>query len=156
MSFEQLASLVEILGLLLVLASLIYLSRQLKQTTTMMEISASGERVQRDTDIINSIVHSREVAEFWAKGATEFESLDDIDKQRLVFFERRAILHWHNMFGMRQQDLVPESDWIEMKWIIQNIGRRQSIREAWKVFKDSFQAPFQVFIEEQFAIADDA
>ena len=60
------------------------------------------------------------------------------------------------MFGMRQQDLVPESDWIEMKWIIQNIGRRQSIREAWKVFKDSFQAPFQVFIEEQFAIADDA
>jgi hypothetical protein len=93
MSLEQFASLAEIIGLLLVFASLIYVARQLNQTTTMMRVSASGERLQRDTDIVNSIVHSREVAEFWMKGATEFQNLDEIDKQRLVFFERRAILH---------------------------------------------------------------
>ena len=156
MSLEQFASLAEIIGLLLVFASLIYVARQLNQTTTMMRVSASGERLQRDTDIVNSIVHSREVAEFWMKGATEFQSLDEIDKQRLVFFERRAILHWHNMFGLREHNLVPDSDWLEMKWIIQNIGRRQSIRESWKIFKDSFQKPFQDFMEEQFAIADSA
>ena len=154
MSLEQFASLAEIFGLLLVFASLIYVARQLNQTTIMMRVGASGERIQRDTDIINSVIHSREIAEFWMKGATEFESLDDVDKQRLIFFERRAILHWHNMFGLRAQELVPDSDWIEMKWIIQNIGRRQSIRESWKVFRGSFQAPFQNFIEEQFAIAD--
>jgi hypothetical protein len=154
MSLQQFASLAEILGLFLVFASLIYLARQLKQTTTMMRLSASGERLQRDTDIVNSIVHSREIAEFWSKGATEIKDLDEVDKQRLIFFERRAILHWHNMYGMREQDLVPESDWIEMKWIIQNIGRRQSIRESWKLFRDSFQEPFQEFMEEQFAIAD--
>jgi hypothetical protein len=151
MSLEQFASLAEIIGLLLVFASLIYVARQLNQTTTMMRVSASGERLQRDTDIVNSIVHSREVAEFWMKGATEFQNLDEIDKQRLVFFERRAILHWHNMFGLREHNLVPDSDWLEMKWI-----RRQSIRESWKIFKDSFQKPFQDFMEEQFAIADSA
>ena len=154
MSLDQFASLAEILGLLLVFASLVYLARQLKQTTTMMRLSASGERLQRDTDIVNSIVHSRELAEVWAKGDASFDELDDVDKHRLIFFERRAILHWHNMFGMREQDLVPESDWIEMKWIIQNIGRRQSIRESWEFFKPSFQKPFQDFMEEQFRIAD--
>ena len=154
MTLEQFASLAEIFGLLLVFASLIYVARQLNQTTTMMRVSASGERLQRDTDIVNSIVHSREVAEFWMKGATEFEDLDEVDQQRLIFFERRAILHWHNMFGLRQQQLVPDSDWTEMQWIIQNIGRRQSIRESWKVFRDSFQKPFRDFMEEQFAIAD--
>jgi hypothetical protein len=110
MSLEQFASLAEIIGLLLVFASLIYVARQLNQTTTMMRVSASGERLQRDTDIVNSIVHSREVAEFWMKGATEFQNLDEIDKQRLVFFERRAILHWHNMFGLREHNLVPDSE----------------------------------------------
>jgi hypothetical protein len=60
------------------------------------------------------------------------------------------------MFGLREHNLVPDSDWLEMKWIIQNIGRRQSIRESWTIFKDSFQKPFQDFMEEQFAIADSA
>ena len=85
MSLEQIASLAEIIGLLLVFATLIYVARQLNQTTAMMRVSASGERLQRDTDIVNSIVHSREIAEFWMQGDTEFDHLDEINKQRLVF-----------------------------------------------------------------------
>ena len=91
MTLEQIASVAEILGLILVIASLIYLARQIVQTTAMMRVGASNERIQRDTDIVNSIVQSREVAEYWVKGATEFASLDEVDQQRLVFFERRAI-----------------------------------------------------------------
>ena len=156
MTLENIASLAEIFGLMLVIASLIYVARQLGQTTAIMRVNASGERLQRDTDIANSIIHSREVAEYWMKGATEFDSLDETDRQRLVLFERRAILHWHNMFGLHAQNLVPDSDWYELKWVIQNIGRRQAIRESWNIFKDSFQKPFQDFIEEQFSIADSA
>ena len=154
MTLEQVASLAEIFGLILVIASLIYLARQIRQTTAMMRVSASNERLQRDTDIVNSLVESREVAEYWMKGATEFDSLDEVDKQRLIFFERRAILHWHNMFGLQGQKLVPDADWYELKWIIQNIGRRQSVRTSWEIFKDSYERPFQDFIEEQFSIAD--
>lgn len=156
MTLEQIASIAEILGLILVIASLIYLARQIGQTTDMMRVGASNERIQRDTDIVNSLVHSREVAEYWMKGATEFTSLDEVDKQRLIFFERRALLHWHNMFGLHQKNLVPDADWHELKWIIQNIGRRQSIRASWNIFKDSYEKPFQEFIDEQFSIADGA
>jgi len=156
MTLGNIASFAEIFGLMLVIASLIYVARQLGQTTAIMRVNASGERLQRDTDIANSIIHSREVAEYWMKGATEFDSLDETDRQRLVLFERRAILHWHNMFGLHAQNLVPDSDWYELKWVIQNIGRRQAIRESWNIFKDSFQKPFQDFIEEQFSIADSA
>ncbi len=156
MTLENIASLAEILGLMLVIASLIYVARQLGQTTAIMRVNASGERLQRDTDIANSIIHSREVAEYWIKGATELDSLDDTDRQRLMFFERRAIMHWHNMFGLHAQNLVPDSDWQELKWVIQNIGRRQAVRESWKIFKVAYQKPFQEFVDEQFSIADSA
>lgn len=156
MTLENIASLAEILGLMLVIASLIYVARQLGQTTAIMRVNASGERLQRDTDIANSIIHSREVAEYWVKGATELDSLDDTDRQRLMFFERRAIMHWHNMFGLHAQNLVPDSDWQELKWVIQNIGRRQAVRESWKIFKVAYQKPFQEFVDEQFSIADSA
>jgi len=83
------------------------------------------------------------VAEYWLKGATEFAGLDEIDQQKIVFFERRAILHWHNMFGLHEQNLVPDADWYELKWVIQNIGFRQSIRASWSIFRDSYEKPFQ-------------
>ncbi len=156
MTLEQIASVAEILGLILVIASLIYLARQIGQTTAMMRVGASNERIQRDTDIVNSIVQSREVAEYWMKGATEFAGLDEVDKQRLVFFERRAILHWHNMFGLHEQNLVSDADWYELKWVIQNIGLRQSIRASWGIFRDSYEKPFQEFIDKKFSIADAA
>ena len=156
MTLEQIASIAEIIGLILVIASLIYVAQQLRQNIDMMRVNASSERVQRNNDLIKSIVERREVAEYWMKGATEFDSLDETDRQRLIFFERRAILHWHNMFGLHAQNLVPDSDWNELTWIIRNIGRRQSIRETWSIFKDSFRKPFQEFIEEQFSTADSA
>ncbi len=156
MTLETYAYLGEIIAAIAVIASLIYVARQLGQTTAMMRVNASNERVARDTEIITSIIESREIAEFWMKGATEIDSLDDTDRQRLIFFERRAITHWHNMFGLREQNLILDADWYELKWIIQNIGHRQAIRETWSIFKDSFQNPFQEFIEEQFAIADGA
>ena len=156
MTLENIASLAEILGLMLVIASLIYVARQLGQTTAIMRVNASGERLQRDSDRANSIIHSREVAEYWMKGATELDSLDETDRQRLMFFERRAIMHWHNMFGLHAQNLVPDSDWQELKWVIQNIGRRQAVRESWRIFKVAYQKPFQEFVDEQFSIADSA
>jgi len=33
-----------------------------------------------------------------------------------------------------------------------NVGRRQAIREAWHLYKGSYETPFQQFIEERFLI----
>jgi hypothetical protein len=156
MQLEQIAALAEIFGFVIVIASLVYVAQQLRQTTAIMRVNASVERVERDTDIITSLVESREVADYWMKGISDFGSLDETDRQRLIFFERRALLHWHNMYGLREQNLVTDADWYELQWIIRNIGSRQSVREAWKVFRDSFQPPFQEFVERQFSIADAA
>ena len=60
------------------------------------------------------------------------------------------------MFGLHEQNLVPDADWYELKWIIQNIGRRQSVRASWSIFKGSYEKPFQKFMDKQFSIADGA
>jgi len=52
------------------------------------------------------------------------------------------------------QGLLPDASWNEQTWIMQNIGRRQAIREAWHLYKGSYETPFQQFIEEQFLIGD--
>ncbi len=152
MTLEQFASLAEIIGLILVIGSLIYVAQQLRQNTQMMRSRASGERVQRDTELSGMVSGSGEFAEIWLKGRTDFESLNEVERIRLIFHSRSAILHWHNMFNLRAQNLLSDSDWNELVWLIEHLIRgRQDTLEAWKMFKGSFEEPFQKFLDARLA-----
>ena len=155
MNWDAISAIAETVGVLLVVASLVYVARQLGQNTSMMRVSAAGERLERDYELVLPIIESKEFAEVWVKGDHEFNDLDDADKQRLLFFERRAINLWHHMYQLRMQSLLPDVNWHEQTWVIQNIGRRQAIREAWRLFRGGFETPFQEFVDSQFVIGDD-
>lgn len=154
MNLEQLAYVAEIIAALAVIASLVYVARELSQTNSMMRVSAANERIQREYELLDSLIADREVAELWCKGDSAFASLDAVDQQRLVFFERRAIILWHHLFQLRQQGLYSDEDWHWNEWIIQHIGLRQAVRAAWTQFRDSYTQPFRDYIDEQFVLAD--
>lgn len=63
MTVEQFANIAEIIGVILVIASLIYVARELRQNTDMMRVNASNERVKRDFDIVANLLDSRNLAE---------------------------------------------------------------------------------------------
>ena len=113
MTLEQYAYLAEIVGVALVIASLVYLAHQLRQNTNMMRVNAGSEWLQRDYDIAASVIDNREFAEIWVKGGLEFESLDEVDKQRMLLFERRPFGLWHELFNLRKQNLLPDATWHE-------------------------------------------
>jgi hypothetical protein len=154
MNWDAISAVAEILGVVLIVGSMIYVARQLSQTNTMMRVKAASERLERDYDIVEPIIESRELAEIWLKGESEFESLGRADQQRLLFLERRAIMLWHHQYLLRQQGLMPDASWCETLWIIKAFGRRQVIREAWQMFGEGFEVEFQEFINELFASAD--
>jgi len=153
MTLEQYAYLAEIAGVILIIASLVYVARQLRQTAAMMSANASAERVQRDFDLTSAVSSSRDFAEVWAKGRTDVDSLDEVDRIRVQMFMRRVIVHWHNMYGMRTQGLLRDSDWNELRWLMQFFAGHQSLRETWTMFKPSFEPGFQVFVDERFEAA---
>lgn len=63
MTVEQFANIAEIIGVILVIASLIYVARELRQNTDMMRVNASNERLKRDFDIVANLLDSRNLAE---------------------------------------------------------------------------------------------
>jgi len=58
------------------------------------------------------------------------------------------------MFGLRSQEMLPDSDWNEITWLIRHVGRRQDTHEAWKIFKDSFDESFQKFLDAELAVSE--
>ncbi len=153
MNWDAIGAVGEVLGAAGVILTLVYLARQLSQHTAMLRVQAASERLERDYDIASSIIESREVAEIWA---SDFDSLDEVDRHRIMFFERRAIVLWHHLFHMRERGLLSDPDWHEHRWIMRNLGRRRAVREAWKMFREAYEKPFQEFLDGEFAAADRA
>ncbi len=89
MTLEQYGYLAEIAGVVLIIASLVYVARQLGQTAAMMRLAAANDRVRSEQEMVTSIISDRQFAEIWLKGESNFEALDDVDKQRVIFFEYR-------------------------------------------------------------------
>ena len=154
MTLEQVAFMGEIIASIAVIASLVYVARRVGQNTAMMRVNAASERLQREFDIASPMIQSRDIVEIWIKAASDFDSLDNIDKERMLVYERRAIALWHHVFVLRQQKLYADAEWHEAKWMIRTFGRRQANREAWRAVKDAFEKPFQEFVDNQIAIAE--
>jgi hypothetical protein len=154
MTTTQFANLAQMGAAISVIASLVFVAIRLGQNTAMMRINAASERLQREYDIASPMIQNREIAEIWIKADKEFDSLDEIDQERMIVYERRAIALWHHVYILRKRKVFADSEWHEAKWMIRQYGRRQANRAAWRVCKGAFEKPFQVFVEEQISIAD--
>lgn len=144
----------EFVGAIAVVVTLIYLTLQIRQNTIALRMSTASEWLEKDYELVLPMIENRELAEVWVKGGDKLEELDEVDQQRIFFFERRAIMLWHHMYQLRTQGRLPDSSWKEQTWIMQNIGRRQAIRGAWDLYKGGYDLQFQQLIEEQFLIGD--
>ena len=148
MTLEQYAQIGEIIAAIAVIASLIYVAQQLHQNTDMMSVGNAQHFVDFNISLVTPIATDREFAELWLKGDADLGTLDPVDRQRLVMFEWQAIAGWYNFFNLRQQNLVSDSQWREVIWAFEHIGRRQAVREAWNIFKGGYDKPFRDFMAQ--------
>jgi len=148
MTLEQYAQIGEVIASIAVIASLLYVARQMQQNTDMMRVSNAEHFVDFNMRLCGPIAGDREFAELWVKGESELDSLDAVDRQRVVLFEWQAITGWYNYYNLHQQNLLSDAKWHEVAWVFENIGRRQSVREAWRIFKGGYNKPFQDFMAQ--------
>ncbi len=154
MTVSSLSIIVQAVGAISVLISFIFVIWRISQNTAMIRMGSASDRLQREFDIAQPMIQSREIAELWLKADQEFDSLDCVDQERMVLYERRAIALWHHVYVLRERKLFADSEWHEAKWMIRHFGQRQANRAAWKIIKEAFEQPFQDFIDDQIKIAD--
>jgi len=134
---QVLGNLGEFVGAIVIIATLIYLSIQVRQNSELIRVSAVASSAQLSNSMVATISNSRENAEYWIKGDSEFESLDRVDQIRLMFHESIAIGVWYHSFELR---------WARLKWEIQLMAQRQSVQATWQWIKPGFDAEFQEFM----------
>jgi hypothetical protein len=86
---------------------------------------------------------NREAAECWVSGGADFDSLDEVDKQRLMMFEAGVLGAWYHTFQLRQQGLITDQTWNEQPFAFKYFGRRQDVRATWSFARDGVEREFQ-------------
>ena len=148
MSLQDYAYLAETLGPILIIASLIYVGRQLHQNTLQMKVGVTSERLQVFIQFWHRIAHDREFAALWHKGGDEYSDLDPIDQLRLQSFETSGLMVWSHLFELREANLLPDNQWREQLEDIQAVAKREAMRKAWASNQHRFSESFQKFLAQ--------
>ena len=147
-TLEQFSYIADVIGMIAVVASLIYVGKQLRLNNQEMRVSAASTYAKYINDIQSNLIHNRDFAEVWMKGKADYASLDEVDKTRLVSMEFIALYNWYHLYGLHQQNVLPDRDWQQILWAMKNFGNRQSVREAWILLKDGLEMSFQKFMQQ--------
>ena len=82
MSLDQGALLAEIIGAIAVVASLIYLTVELRRQSKLNRLASANDLAAQWSGLMISMHDSAEMSEIWLKGTRDFESLDPVSKLR--------------------------------------------------------------------------
>ena len=146
MTLEQLAGLGEIIAALGVVISLIYVARQIRQNTDAVQANTEQWWAQAGWSRLGPVSTDRELAEWWLAGAEQFESLDEIDKQRHILFEFSVLQVWWNAYLARKKGLLSDEVWDHHLSVMKTFGQRQAIRVAWKANKHLWSEEYRELV----------
>ena len=131
MALDEFANIAEISAAILVVASLVYVGRQLKQNTQSMRL----ETVQAISAEWNSwydmITPNKELVDIYIRGVFEFDSLDKIERLQFTLMTTRIFRTFNEQFYLWREGMMEEIIW--HSWVAQfnDAMKTPGWQEAW-------------------------
>ena len=147
MNWDAIGAVGEILGAFGVLATLIYLSIQIRSNTKEVK----SENVHRVTDSFNAlnllVASDDHLADLWHKGMVAYEELSDADKARFGFMQLSAFRILDSLYYQIRRGTGDEQLWnTEMdtlNWFFSGEGARA----WWRQQQFGFSPEFREYID---------
>ncbi len=144
MSLEQLANIAEIVGNLMVVITLIYLSLQMRQGAEILKSESRQAQLTTDQSGVYLFVEHPELAEIFRQKNTP----DFLEKTRLMFWiiaQMRAREHEWLQF---KSGALDEETWLSYRDVIYFVLGTQRTRALWALCSSYFNAGFVAMVQE--------
>jgi hypothetical protein len=136
MTFENLANLADIVGVILIVASLIYVARELRQNTEMMRAESRNEIVHSHQQEIFALIEYPELFKALNDGG-----LGDADVRIHAWLTAHCRAREHEWFQL-QYGALDESSWESYSSSIPIVFSGQKARAWWDFMKTAFDVGF--------------
>ena len=151
---EQSYFVAEIIGAITIIASLIYVGRQVQQNTEMMQVNASQSFVELYNTYTNNLASDSDVADFWTRGIKDFDSLNDIEQARFSALAGQCTRMFESTYIQFRHGALDIDVWEGFKLAIQDVMSQPGIRKWWAHRKHWHSARFVDLINDLHESAD--
>lgn len=145
----------QIAAAVLVAPTLLYLALQVRQNTKQLKAAARYQFVEATGQMNAVMAGDKSAASVFRRGIENYDSLDaDERMQFLVFIGQHMQIH-SVMFELREDGLLPESQWRNVRKDILTIVRSDGGRRVWEEFgKTGLDPKFVACVERLVASAE--
>lgn len=148
MSLEQAAYLSQIIGVVAVLGSLIFVGLQIRQQTRATKAQmqqaiasnwfAGGQLLTDNAQAFTAGIASKDPS---------FSDLSDVDRMRFLTVIFGLFKHYENMFLQYKNGLVDAADWTPWSNHIQMYFHQPGVQSWWAIRKAAFSPAFRAYLE---------
>jgi hypothetical protein len=140
------ANIASVIEAIVVLVSLYFIWRQLRQQTELTKIANTQNLVELSSPFNLQLIQDRNMAELWVEGAQEFGTYDEIKK-----YQYNSLLVWwlilhENIFYQKKRGLLDKEIYASWDYDLKVFVKKQQLHERWWMLKDAFQSDFSDYV----------
>ena len=147
MNWEAVGAVAELLGAAGVIASLIYLARQIGQNSRIVEASTSQAVADAAQTRLLAVAQSPSLAGALAKLVSGPTDLTPTEVTQLTHFRNAIFKGFENLFFQYRQGLVTESTWRSYEFVIRHQLQAAGVPDWWSRSQQGFDSEFRARIE---------
>jgi hypothetical protein len=149
MNWDAVSAIAEVVGVIAIVVSLIYVSIQIKQNTKVAR-AATRQAISESTENLGvDLIGNGEIAEIFVKHLSGKE-LSPVENLRLQARCYRDMQHWENIHYQFNEGLVSEDQWDGFRKNLISLLAIDAYREYWEHesfhYSDAFQAEISAIL----------
>ena len=145
MNWEAIATIAEIVGAAGVIASLIYLAIQIRQSTKVARAETTKDLYLASRSAILEIAANEDLAKIW----TDIREFENIDVARRYAFYQSFFRLYELQFNLASQGLLDKDIAQSYMLIIRMFGATPYFPDYWKKARGEFNDTFAAYVDEQ-------
>ena len=150
MNWEAASTIAELVGAGGVIASLVYLAMQIRQSTKVSRAEMTKDLYLASRTAIMDIASNESLA----KISAEIRQYESTDLMRRNMFYQSFFRLYELQFNLKSQDLLDDDIARSYALIIQMWSRTIVFEDYWKRHRGEFNEAFAAYVDEQISLVD--
>ncbi len=147
MPLDQLANIAEVLGILVVAITLIFLAVQMRQNTKAIRSTATQNVHEMIEALYRPAIENADVADILIRGMRDPTTLSEVETARFFLYWMHSIFGLQNWFYQWREGALDEGIWSSYSQVLTDLYQTPGIRDFWEQRRHYFSDDFRVYLE---------
>ncbi len=148
MSLDVLANAATIVEAIFVIISVVFIWHEIRQSNKLTKAANVQALAELSSPFNMQLIQDRQMAEFWHKGASQFDQMDEIDQQRYTDLLTWWLILHENIYYQYTKGLIDKDSYAAWSYDLEKFVKMQNLGRHWESMRITYQPKFAEHVNE--------